>query len=525
MNDHTSPLAGLQGGLMVCGTASDSGKSFVVAGLCRLLARHGVRVAPFKAQNMANNAAVTADGAEIGHAQWAQALAAGAEPTSDMNPVLLKPTSERRSQVVVHGRPLGVMDAATYHEAKAALRPVVLEALARLRTTYDVVICEGAGSPAEINLLDRDIVNLAVARDAGLPALVVGDIDRGGVFASLYGTVALLPDDLRPLVKGFVVNKLRGDPALLGSVGADLEARCGVPTLGVVPMVDGPDLEAEDSLTLDNQVTAVGNQVTAVGGTGPESDGHLDVAVIRWPTVANANDLDPLRVEPGVRLRWVRSAAELGRPDLVVLPGSKATRADLDWFRGTGLAGAVGRDDAAVVAICAGVQMCGTRIEDTEVVEGPPGSVDGLGWLPVTTSFAGDKVLDRPTGTVVDGPAAGELVAGYRIHHGRVRGPSGDSVWLRSKDGEPLGWHREHILGTTLHSLFEDDGFRAALLAWAAGRSGRTAPAAGPDFATVRRARFDTIATSLEAHLDLPALAAVIRSASRSSTAPDELSR
>ncbi|HEY8544162.1 MAG TPA: cobyric acid synthase, partial [Acidimicrobiales bacterium] len=308
---------GLRGGLMVCGTTSDAGKSFVVAGLCRLLARRGVRVAPFKAQNMANNAAVTADGAEIGHAQWVQAVAAGVEPTVDMNPVLLKPTSERTSQVVVRGRARGEMSARAYHEAKAELRPVVLAALAALRAEHDVVVCEGAGSPAEINLLDHDLVNLGLAAEAGLPALVVGDIDRGGVFASLYGTVELLPPALRATVHGFVVNRLRGDPALLGDACAELERRCGVPTLGVLPWLPGPAIDNEDSLALDvvDPWTAPG------GGAGAGAGGDvLDVVALRWPLIANAGDLDPLRLEPGVHVRWVRSAAELGRPDLVVLP-------------------------------------------------------------------------------------------------------------------------------------------------------------------------------------------------------------
>src|SRR5579875_2381803 len=242
---------GLRGGIMVCGTHSDAGKSFTVTALCRLLARRGVKVAPFKAQNMALNAQVTADGAEIGHAQWVQALAAGADPEAAMNPVLLKPTGERHSQVVVRGRAVGVWSAAEYQRAKPELFAVVTDALEDLRRRYPVVVCEGAGSPAEINLLDGDIVNLRLAHRAGLPAVVVGDIDRGGVFASLYGTVALLPERQRAQVRGFVVNKLRGDPALLAGAGADLEARCGVPLLGVLPWLEDIALDAEDSLALE----------------------------------------------------------------------------------------------------------------------------------------------------------------------------------------------------------------------------------------------------------------------------------
>jgi adenosylcobyric acid synthase len=507
---------GLRGGLLVCGTTSDAGKSFVVAGLCRLLARQGVRVAPFKAQNMALNAQVTAEGAEIGHAQWVQAIAAGVEPEAAMNPVLLKPTSDRASQVVVMGRPTGVQTAAEYHESKRALLPVVLAALTDLRRRFDVVICEGAGSPAEINLLDGDIVNLPLARAAGLPAIVVGDIDRGGVFASLYGTVALLPDDLRACVRGFVVNKLRGDPALLGDGCADLEARCGVPTLGVLPMADGHlatraggsagreggaivDIDNEDSLALDR----VDPEPPAAGAASPRATDVLDVAAIRWPRVANAGDLDPLSLEPDVRMRWVRSIAELGVPDLVVLPGSKDTRGDLAWFRASGLADAVGRADAAIVAVCAGLQMVGDRIDDPDGVEGPPGTDKGLGWLPVTTAFRGDKVLDRPSGTAASGPGTGHPVTGYRIHHGRVTPTGGADTWLTTGDGSPLGWHTGAVAGTTLHGLFECDAFRAGVLSWAASRRTKHWQPGDLDFSATRLHRLDRIADLLDAHLDL----------------------
>jgi adenosylcobyric acid synthase len=490
----------VRGGLLVCGTTSDAGKSFVVAGLCRLLARRGVAVAPFKAQNMALNAAVTADGSEIGHAQWVQALAAGVEPEAAMNPILLKPTSDRSSQLVVLGRPRGVLSAAEYHEAKPGLLPVVLDALADLRDRFDVVLCEGAGSPAEINLLDGDLVNLPLARAAGLPAVVVGDIDRGGVFASLYGTVALLPVDLRATVRGFVINRLRGDPALLGDACADLERRCGLPTLGILPHLGVVDIDNEDSLALDRPPPPV----------PAESGDMLDVAALRWPRVANAGDLDPLRLEPGVQVRWVRSVAELGAPDLVVLPGSKDTRGDLGWFRRTGLAAAVDRSDAAVVAVCAGLQMAGGPIDDPDGVEGPPGGEQGMGWLPVATSFRGDKVLDRPAGSATGGPGKGQDVAGYRIHHGRVR-PEGEvAPWLVTGHGEVLGWHDGRVAGTTLHGLFERDGFRAGVLAWAAERSGKRWSPSGVDFAAARMERLDHIADALEAHLDLDRLAAII---------------
>ena len=489
----------MRGGLVVCGATSDAGKSWMVAGLCRVLARRGVRVAPFKAQNMALNAAVTFDGAEIGHAQWVQAVAAGAEPEAAMNPVLLKPTGERASQVIVMGQPRGVFSAAEYHDLKVELKPIVLDALADLRRRFDVVICEGAGGAAEINLLDRDLSNLPLALAAGLPAIVLGDIDRGGVFASLYGTVELLPDDLRRCVRGLVINRLRGDPALLFDACAELERRCGVPTLGVIPRVEGTDLDAEDSLALERWGT------DAAVGEG------LDVAVVRFPLVANFGDLDPLRLEPSVAVRWVRAVADLGRPHLVVLPGSKATRADLEWFRATGLADAVSVSGAPVVAICAGVQMAGQRIDDPLGVEGPPGSTTALGWLPVTTTFEASKVLDRPSGSAIAEPGRGEAVTGYRIHHGRVRPGEGAEPWLVAEDGTALGWATDRVLGTTLHALFENDGMRVAVLRWAAERAGVPAPdVPAISFAAARQARLDRIADTLDAHLDLDRVFALI---------------
>ncbi len=357
-----------------------------------------------------------------------------------------------------------------------------------------MVICEGAGGAAEINLLARDLANVPLAAAAGLPVVVVGDIDRGGVFASLLGTVSLLPDDLRPWVRGFVINRFRGDPSLLGDATDELERRTGVPTLGVVPMVAGTDLDAEDSLALDRWDTGLSTAV-------------VDVAVVRFPHVANFGDLDPLRLEPAVAVRWVRSAAALGRPDLVVLPGSKSTRADLDWLRSSGLAAAVEASGAAVVAICAGAQMAGTTIADPDGVEGPPGVVGGLGWLPLRTVFEGAKVLDRPEGVAVGGPGVGERVAGYRIHNGRIAG-DGCAPWLVADDGTPLGWCAGRVAATTLHGLFEADALRAAILRWASGAALPQLP--GVSFAAAREARFDRIADVLEASLDLDRLFALI---------------
>jgi adenosylcobyric acid synthase len=468
---------------MVCGTASDVGKSSVVAGLCRVLHRRGVSVAPFKAQNMANNSYVTPSGHEIGRAQGVQALAAGAVPEVAMNPILLKPTGERTSQVVVMGRPAGHLDAAAYQAEKPALFGVVLDALADLRSRFDVVIVEGAGSPAEINLLHSDIVNLRLAAAAGLPAIVVGDIDRGGVFAALYGTVALLPDDLRPLVRGFVVNKLRGDPALLAEGPADLERRCGVPTLGVLPYIHGVSLDAEDSLALP--------EVAPAGGEA------LDVAVVRFPRIANFTDLDPLTMEPAVGVRFVDSTAGLGRPDLVVLPGTKATVSDFEWLRGRGLHTAIEACGAPVLGICGGYQMMGRTIVDD--VESQRGTVEGLGWLDAHTVFEPTKITRQRRGTALH-----QQVTGYQIHHGRVLAAD---PWITLDDAYgagPEGSRNGRFSGTTLHGLFEDDGFRAAFLG---------IEPSGVSFAAAREAQLDRLADMLEAHLDLAAIESLVKEA------------
>ncbi|HYX45179.1 MAG TPA: cobyric acid synthase, partial [Acidimicrobiales bacterium] len=445
----------MRGGLMVCGTSSDAGKSHVVAGLCRLLRRRGVRVAPFKAQNMALNSYVTSSGHEIGRAQAVQAMAAGTEPEVAMNPILLKPTGERTSQVVVLGRPVGHLDAAGYQTRKPELLGTVLECLAGLRSRFDVVIAEGAGSPAEINLLDGDITNLRVAHEAGLPAIVVGDIDRGGVFAALYGTVALLPEHYRTLVRGFVVNKFRGDPALLGDGLADLRGRCAVPTLGVLPFLHDVALDAEDSLSLSGPRPRAG---------GPAVADSLDVAVVRLPRISNFTDLDALAVEPGVAVRLVDGPAALGRPDLVVLPGTKATVADLDWLRSRGLDRAMADlPDAVVLGFCGGYQMLGRAIVDD--VESGRGAVRGLGRLDVETVFGPEKVTRQRRGT-----AMGQRATGYEIRHGRVSRGGGTPGWIHLDDAygaedegavDPTG---ARVLGTSLHGLFEQDGLRAAFL-------------------------------------------------------------
>jgi adenosylcobyric acid synthase len=506
---------------MVCGTGSDAGKSHLVSGLCRWLHRRGVAVAPFKAQNMALNSYVTPAGHEIGRAQGVQALAAGVDPEVDMNPILLKPTGERTSQVVVLGAPYisgdtpnpgisgdtpnpgGHFDAVAYHAIKPALRQTVLDALARLRARFDVVVMEGAGSPAEINLLDGDLVNLWLARTAGAPAVVVGDIDRGGVFAALYGTVGLLPDDLRRCVRGFIINKFRGDAALLVPGLAELEARTGVPTLGVVPWTSGLDLDAEDSLALPP--------------AGRPGAGALDVAVVRLPRISNFTDFDALALEPAVSVRYVEHPGALGDPDLAVLPGTKATVSDLAWLRDRGFVEPLSRV-TTLLGICGGYQMLGRRITDpVESGAGQPGAggrpvvVDALAWLAAETTFEPEKVT-RPR----RGAALGEALAGYQIHHGRT---VGTDPWINLDDtwgAEPDGARSSDggVLGTTLHGLFESDGFRAAFLTEVARRRGKTFISSGVSFAAAREAQLDRLADLVEAHLDTAALEALIKEGS-----------
>ncbi|MQY06424.1 cobyric acid synthase [Actinomadura macrotermitis] len=474
------------GALLVAGTTSDAGKSVLTAGICRWLARQGVRVAPFKAQNMSLNSMVTADGAEIGRAQYTQALAAGVEPRAIMNPVLLKPGSDRRSQVVLLGRPVAEVDALEYGAHKERLRAVVADSLARLRAEYDVVVCEGAGSPAEINLRAGDIANMGLARAAGLPVVVVGDIDRGGVFAALYGTVGLLEPADQALVAGFVINKFRGAAELLAPGLEQLRALTGRPTLGVLPWQPGLHLDAEDSLSLD------GPRPDAQPPYGKET---LRVAVVRFPRISNFTDLDALACEPGVVVRYATGPGDLADADLVVLPGSRATVSDLAWLRERGLAAAIGERAAQgrpILGVCGGYQMLARHIDDE--VESKTGGVDGLGLLPARVVFAADKTLGRP-----EGGAYGEPVRAYEIHHGIVE----------TEGGEPFldGCRAGAVYGTTWHGAMENDGFRRAFLADVAARAGRDfTPAPDVSFAALRERTLDVLGDLVAEHLDTEAL-------------------
>ncbi|HEY7049911.1 MAG TPA: cobyric acid synthase [Jatrophihabitantaceae bacterium] len=462
----------------------------MTAGLCRWLARRGVRVAPFKAQNMALNSAVTFDGAEIGRAQAMQAGAAGVEPEAIMNPVLLKPGSDTHSQVVLLGRPVGEVGALDYRELKPRLDRVVQESLATLRDRFDVVVCEGAGSPAEINLRDRDIANLGLARAAGLPVVVVGDIDRGGLFAALYGTLAVLSPDDQRLIAGFVVNKFRGDLRLLAPGLDTLQTLTGRPTFGVLPWQRDLWLDAEDSLDLDSRPR------TALPPLGRES---LRIAVVRLPRLSNVTDFDPLAAEPGVIVTLATEAAHLDCADLVILPGTRATVSDLGWLRSTGLADAITSRVAAgrpVLGICGGHQMLARTIDDP--VESRAGTVDGLGLLPTHVRFVREKTLVRPVGE-----ALGETVHGYEIHHGVVAVDGGNGFL----DGCEVG----SVRGTTWHGIFDNDPFRRAFLRDLAARTGRDFVVA-PDvsFVAVRERRYDALADLIDEHLDTDAVVELI---------------
>jgi adenosylcobyric acid synthase len=483
-------------GLLVCGTASDAGKSVVVAGICRWLVRQGVKVAPFKAQNMALNSAVTADGAEIGRAQVAQAAAARVAPEAAMNPILLKPTGERTSQVVVMGRPLATVDAGSYQSLKPRLQAVVLEALGGLRERFDVVVCEGAGSPAEINLRAGDLVNMGLARAAGLPVVVVGDIDRGGVFASLFGTLALLDAADQPLVAGFLVNKFRGDPAILAPGLEQLHRLTGRPVLGVLPWRRGLWLDAEDSLALEVRRDAA----------PPRGADPLLVAVARLRWLSNFTDFDALAAEPGVVVRFTESPADLLGADLAVLPGTKATVEDLAWLRAHGLDRALlarARRGQPILGICGGYQMLGERIVDR--VESGAGEVAGLGLLPVETVFEAGKVLGNPTGTAV---GLGVPAAGYEIHHGRTRAFGGEPV-LAGADGDP-GCRNGAVIGIAWHGVFEGDEFRRAFLGWVAAERGLDWLPGEQPFAALRERQLDALGDLIAEHADTSALLGLI---------------
>jgi adenosylcobyric acid synthase len=504
-------MSGLATCLMVQGTSSAVGKSLVTTALCRIFARAGYRVAPFKSQTMALNSAVTVDGGEIGRAQAAQAEAAGIEPTVDMNPILLKPEADHRSQVVVRGRAVASTTFRGYGRMKPELLGIVAESLERLRRAHDLVVIEGAGSPVEINLRADEIVNMRIARLADAPVLLVGDIDRGGVFAAFVGTLALLPLEDRARVAGFVVNKFRGDASLLASGFDELRALTGRPVMGVIPHLAEPLVAAEDSLSLEDLER----------GGGPAA---LEIAVARLPRIANFDDFEPLAREPGVRLRFARHREALAGADLIILPGSKNTAEDLAWLRASGMADEVAAAAGAgrpVVGICGGYQMLGAAIHDPDHVESSATTTPGLGLLRAETWHGRDKTTVRVRGrvTAAAGPfagAAGAPLEGYEIHVGRTevteaRRPFEIVARRGTEASERDGALNDagNVLGTYLHGLFANDALRRALLVDLAARRGLP-PDPRWGTSTSAAERYDRLADVVAAGCDLPAMGKLV---------------
>ena len=488
---------GLSGALLVAGTHSDAGKSVIVAGICRWLAREGVEVAPFKAQNMALNSFVTREGAEIGRAQAAQAAAAMVEPEAAMNPILLKPSAERITQVVVRGKAWATASAKSYGELKKSLMPVVLESLADLRRRFDVVICEGAGSPAEINLRKDDLANMGLARAANLPVLLAGDIDRGGLFASLYGTLALLSPDDQSLLAGFLVNKFRGDPAVLAPGLGQLISLTGRPFYGTLPFIPGLGLDGEDSLTLDAPRPV----------KPPLGRDVLTVAVARLGRISNFTDFDALAHEPGVSVLFTISPEEVLAADLAVLPGTKATVDDLKTLRSRGLDDAFAaraKRGLPILGICGGYQMLGALIEDG--VESSEARATGLELLPVETRFEEEKILGRPEGRA---PGFGNAnVSGYEIHHGRIKQSDGEPLFRTGDTVE--GCRIGATLGTSWHGVLESDHFRRALLTWVAAVRNLDWSPGEQSFAAAREAQLEKLGDLIAHNVDRDALMRLI---------------
>ncbi|MDZ4245561.1 MAG: cobyric acid synthase [Dehalococcoidia bacterium] len=452
---------------MVQGTGSSVGKSVIAAGLCRIFRQDGWRVSPYKSQNMALNSFVTRDGKEMGRAQVVQAQAAGIEPQVDMNPILIKPEADSRSQVVVMGKPAMTIQARDYYKHTPELLKTALQALERLRAEYHIVVIEGAGSPAEINLRDREIVNMRIALHARAPVLLVGDIDKGGVFASLVGTLALLEPDEKKLVRGLIINKFRGDISILEPGLVQLEKITGLPVLGVIPYFRGFVIPEEDSLLGERERDT--------------SAGSLRIAVVRLPRISNSTDFEALQQETGVNLYYVETVSEIGNPHLIIIPGSKTTVADLNYLRSSGLAGEIinrRKKGTPVVGICGGFQMLGTRILDPGHVESVESEVAGLGLLDITTTFTREKRTTQVHARVVSAKGllanvAGMSFEGYEIHMGHSHNPGGDSEvpfmvhkGRESAESHPDGALNQDgmVVGTYIHGFFDDASFRQNFL-------------------------------------------------------------
>ena len=518
--------------IMVQGTMSNAGKSLLVAGLCRIFHEDGYRVAPFKAQNMALNSFITDEGLEMGRAQVVQAEAAGIAPDARMNPILLKPTTDVGSQVIVRGVAQGNMTARAYYRSKKALLPVVRETYEALAAEYDIIVIEGAGSPAEVNLREDDLVNMGMAAIADAPVLLVGDIDRGGVFAQLLGTIELLEPEERARIRGLIINKFRGDKTILDPGLDILEARTGKAVLGVVPYLDVA-LEDEDSLS-----TALEQR---------RAEGGLDIAVIRLPRISNFTDFTALATEPGVSVRYVSSVRELGEPDVLILPGTKSTIRDLDWLRSTGLEAKILQKQARgtlILGICGGFQMLGTEVVDVEGVEGPVGArTRGLGLLPLRTEFEAEKTRTQ-TRLVLEGLTGefaalnGQRVVGYEIHMGRtmpdrrttdaaavstsgdVDAPDDSTIWpdeamvpagpasgavTTSRPAERCVYVQQgNVFGTYLHGFFDCDGLRNAFVERLCRRKGiDPGDREVVNYEAFKEAQFAKLSAALRASLDM----------------------
>ena len=479
---------------MLQGTGSDVGKSTLLAGLARVFTRRGLRVAPFKPQNMSNNAAVTSDGGEIGRAQALQAVACGLTPQTDMNPVLLKPQGGNGSQIIVQGRVWGQASARDYQKIKPQLMPAVLESFGRLAANADLVLIEGAGSASEINLRQNDIANMGFARAVGAPVILIGDIDRGGVIASLVGTKTVLPVEDAALIQGFIVNRMRGDPSLFADGMSLIAEQTGWRTLGLVPLFDHMrDLPAEDSLGLSS--------------SGRKTDAKLRIAVLAYPHISNFDDFDPLLAENDVEVTMLRPATPIpGDIDLVILPGSKATIPDLAALRATGWEidlNAHYRRGGKILGICGGYQMLGKRLADPDGIEGPAGAVEGLGLLDVETVLGGDKMLVDVKGA----SRAGASFAGYEMHVGLTHGPASRSPLLTFDDGRKDGAVSQDglVSGCYVHGLFNRGGFRRAFLNALGANSNAVDQNARVE------AALDALADHLEAHIDCDGLLAIAR--------------
>ncbi len=481
---------------MIQGTTSDAGKSVLCAGLCRVLTRRGFRISPFKPQNMALNSAVTVDGGEIGRAQAVQAQACGLEPHSDMNPVLLKPSTDTGAQVILNGRVLRDMDARSYHEYKPMVLKAIIASFERLLSSSDAVVVEGAGSPAEINLREGDVANMGFAEEADCPVVIVADIDRGGVFAHLYGTLALLSPSEQARVKGFIINRFRGDISLLTS-GLDwLEETTGKPVLGVLPYLHGLHLEAEDAV-VDQQLSS-------------SHENLLKVAVPVLSRMSNHTDFDPLRLNPNIDVCFVWKGQDIPPCDLIILPGSKNTRSDLEFVRANGWDKALYRHlrfGGKVMGICGGFQMLGEMLHDPEGIESAPGSSKGLGLLALETRMLQDKQLHRVSGTLQLPGQQPVTVTGYEIHAGRTTGEALENPLIQLSDGRFDGVMSDDglILGTYLHGVFEHSDACRAIFEWAGLRDIEI-----PDYNQIREDGINRIADAMEEHLDMEKIMALI---------------